>query len=281
MEDSPKSPTFIKLDDQGRIDHDLPCASCDYNLRTISPDATCPECGQVVTASLDPTRLCFANRIWLRQITRGLTLTLLGLVFPVIALIISQTTSYPASRWAIVTCILTFIALLIVGYWFCSTPDPDMLATSRFNRTARRARMTVVLGVLVVAPIWLSGQYQWLDIRFILPFILLLPAAIAFSIYRHACQIADRLPATDLVKASRYIIWLYLIFVFTDIILMAIFLLPIYGGNTPQTAQERIITGLVGRYIETGMLIFAMAAGVFVVLYRRRVGKVLQQMGER
>jgi len=41
---------------QQRLDRDLPCASCGYNLRTLRIDATCPECGHPVDASIDAAK---------------------------------------------------------------------------------------------------------------------------------------------------------------------------------------------------------------------------------
>ncbi|MFI5381761.1 MAG: hypothetical protein ACHRHE_20890 [Tepidisphaerales bacterium] len=34
------------------IDYDLPCVHCEYNLRTLSYDGACPECGQPVASTL-------------------------------------------------------------------------------------------------------------------------------------------------------------------------------------------------------------------------------------
>lgn len=43
----------VAIDDEGRIASDLPCWSCAYNLRTIAPDADCPECGMPIAMTFE------------------------------------------------------------------------------------------------------------------------------------------------------------------------------------------------------------------------------------
>ncbi|MBX2850275.1 MAG: hypothetical protein KTR15_00850 [Phycisphaeraceae bacterium] len=43
----------VTLDDTGRIASDLPCWSCDYNLRTLATDVACPECGMPIATTLE------------------------------------------------------------------------------------------------------------------------------------------------------------------------------------------------------------------------------------
>jgi hypothetical protein len=48
------------------ITHDLPCLKCQYNLRTLSPDGRCPECGTPVAQTL-----AFQNVGDFRRLFRG------------------------------------------------------------------------------------------------------------------------------------------------------------------------------------------------------------------
>ena len=56
---------FVKYDADGRIDQDLPCLKCGYNLRTLFYDDECPECSTSVheAARLTPDgrRGCLAE----------------------------------------------------------------------------------------------------------------------------------------------------------------------------------------------------------------------------
>ena len=43
----------VAVDDDGRIASDLPCWTCDYNLRSLELNAACPECGTAVGYTLE------------------------------------------------------------------------------------------------------------------------------------------------------------------------------------------------------------------------------------
>ena len=41
----------LRLDAKGQLDQDLACRRCGYNLRGLSTDGACPECGTAVGQS--------------------------------------------------------------------------------------------------------------------------------------------------------------------------------------------------------------------------------------
>ncbi|MEM6748869.1 MAG: hypothetical protein AAF612_00195 [Planctomycetota bacterium] len=45
------SDTPVRDDTPRRVEHDLPCLRCGFNLRTLPVDADCPECRLPVRAS--------------------------------------------------------------------------------------------------------------------------------------------------------------------------------------------------------------------------------------
>lgn len=64
----------LHLDEQERIDVDLLCAHCNYNLRTLRLDANCPECGLAVETSSRRDVLALAPPGWRRLAARAGTL---------------------------------------------------------------------------------------------------------------------------------------------------------------------------------------------------------------
>jgi hypothetical protein len=71
MADAPPIP----VDEHGRVDADLPCMSCGYNLRTLSlRDGRCPECSLPVGRSAVGNKLRYCDPAWVRQIGWGFNL---------------------------------------------------------------------------------------------------------------------------------------------------------------------------------------------------------------
>ena len=67
------------------VDHDLGCIGCDYNLRSLSIDSACPECGAAVGASLVPHPLSHESPAKLQSLVVGVSLLLAGLLLGCLA----------------------------------------------------------------------------------------------------------------------------------------------------------------------------------------------------
>jgi len=77
------------LDEQQRVDVDLPCVGCTYNLRTCHRDANCPECGRPVVDSLLMSVFTLkAKYRWLRRAATGMITLGIGLAVPGLILIV-------------------------------------------------------------------------------------------------------------------------------------------------------------------------------------------------
>ena len=67
-----------------RIDFDLPCRQCGFNLRTMLATGNCPECGLAVERSLPTDRLADADPAWLEKLKTGVHLILWSLLLGLI-----------------------------------------------------------------------------------------------------------------------------------------------------------------------------------------------------
>ncbi len=89
----------------GPIPFDLPCTTCGYNLRSLTMDARCPECGILTRRTFDEGRLIFADRCWLRSLLRGVRIILWSLLASIIGFV----------------CLIIAILVLVNLQW---EPDP-------------------------------------------------------------------------------------------------------------------------------------------------------------
>ncbi|MEO0587073.1 MAG: hypothetical protein AAF078_05485 [Planctomycetota bacterium] len=123
-----QSPT-VPVDAQGRVNVDLPCMKCGYNLRTLPLDTgRCPECALPVGRSAVGNRLRYCDPDWLRQIGWGLNVFVLSVV-----LVVSGAGSFAimgaSAEWdAFLVVPATLWACLIVAacccVWKITKPDP-------------------------------------------------------------------------------------------------------------------------------------------------------------
>ncbi len=67
------------------IAEDVLCKQCGYNLRTLSTESVCPECGTAVRHSLVGFYLRFAPLVWVRRVRRGLSILILSILLQVLA----------------------------------------------------------------------------------------------------------------------------------------------------------------------------------------------------
>jgi hypothetical protein len=116
---------------------DLPCRSCEYNLRTLATEGVCPECATPVAASLRSELLRDADPDWLWHMHSGCKLLYWGIwgawlsyiFFRAISLGLIRTFALPASS-----------AVAAVGTWMLTSPDPSGIGEDRYGRPRVWAR---------------------------------------------------------------------------------------------------------------------------------------------
>lgn len=165
-----------------RIDRDLPCARCGYNLRGIPANDTCPECGSPIAYSLHGEWLRYADRHWAKQVLRGLQWTMASrdaiaiiyAAFIAIVLIIAIVLLGPlvipqrveaavksafdtAAR--IVGGIIMVLSIGIAyGLWRASAPEPR-----EGTATPTRSAVTRIVSILLVPTfgLWTAALSSW------------------------------------------------------------------------------------------------------------------------
>ncbi|HVX85724.1 MAG TPA: hypothetical protein VH253_13160 [Phycisphaerae bacterium] len=147
------------------IPTDLPCLRCGYNLRTLSPTASCPECNLPIT---DSQTYAAAHPSTLRRPTRLLLACLL--------LIANELTYF-----------ITLFAALLLNLFHTAIPNETFEILSATNPTLQALLLPPITFLL-----WTSGptptpaarirRYLWLPTAPLYALLLLLTAA--FSLYQ-------------------------------------------------------------------------------------------------
>ncbi len=122
-------PAAVDID---RVNEDLPCAECGYNLRTLALDASCPECGMSVLISARGDRLATAPADWLKRLKWGAKLLRYSVLF-----------AFPVVYFGVV--------ISWVGIWLLTAAQPKRVEPS-FDRSYRMAaRWTSLAGAIVLS----------------------------------------------------------------------------------------------------------------------------------
>lgn len=174
----------------GTLEIDISCMRCGYNLRGLAVDGQCPECGALVSASLNADRLMFADPNWLSGIARGLTVILSSLVSGVglfvcvsVGPVIWEALGYaPLGMRTVVhefeggratgtynvfqdmNSLITppvFSSVMMLGVYM-STRRDESEGASRIGRRRRRASrvLAILCGLVALAPLFLFDQVK-------------------------------------------------------------------------------------------------------------------------
>lgn len=166
----------LRTDPEGRIDQDLSCIACDYNLRGLPPDGTCPECGRQVQDSLSAYRLCFADPAWLRRIARGLGWLIWSMAASAacslaldkgIRIIVPPLTAADSLIPMTRMCIAAVLAVIVLfGWWQVTWPEPLHHSQRPWTSWRQVARISYLIALALlwgnqtVVTIWWSED-QW------------------------------------------------------------------------------------------------------------------------
>ncbi len=150
----PVDPILIgAVDVQGVVTTDLPCRKCSYNLRGLTIDGRCPECGAAVGLSVQGDLLRFSNPAWVRTLQRGVRLIIWGVVVIILGALLAVVlaVTVPAVGLAAVAVPLVGYVLTLVGTWRLTEPDPSGLGEDQYGTSRRLIRITLVMGVIDAA----------------------------------------------------------------------------------------------------------------------------------
>jgi len=213
-------PDDIALDAGGRIDQDIDCRACGYNLRGGDPQGACPECGTAVGFSLVGDLLKFADPVWVRTLAAGSGWIIASVVatFLVLGLFIVGAVMSAASGPGPENAIFQFmllgmilpLAIGLYGYWLVTSPEP--VEGDRPRPLRAWARWLAVASALLGAGFLITLAMLLDDIDMaviVVAGVIMLPLSIASTVtlMLWARFLAFRLPDRKLAEHTKLVMW--------------------------------------------------------------------------
>lgn len=229
------------LDAAGRIDAEVACRSCGYNLLGLPSDGHCPECGIDVERSALGDLLQFADPRWLRTIRQGLNwylmavfasiaLPLMQLVYLAIASASDFRRSGDTAGAALVFMIVFFAVRLaiasafLVGVWRLTYPDPEhQFEPAVSSRTLFRWGWCASFVLGLIGSVTAFAQPR---IGVVVVLLALLPSAVSvIAMFVYLRGLALRIPARKLAAHTRRLMWGLIGCVCTGVLTMVVLFL--------------------------------------------------------
>lgn len=269
----------LELDEQNCITEELPCIGCDYFLRGMRPDQTCPECGKAISNTTRIQRLCKHPQSWLKKMKLGLRLIqITSIVFAIAMLIfamnLQQNMRLNASASLTVVDIL-FVTILFpgaTGFWLLTEPYQKNERKISWRRVGRFMTISSVAGFILCLIIPQITQNIGL-----FPSMGILTAWFgvgAWAILQHASAIARLIPHQQMVKISKRLSLFTLAFLIACASYGGYLSLGLNSINTPLSVRSFLYN--TGPLIGAGILV--VLCGVYCALlhwYYKRFGEAI------
>lgn len=201
--------SLVPLDAAGRINIDLPCKRCGYNLRTMMPDGRCPECATAVGQAMHGDYLKFADPTWVQKLASGINWIIAGTIIATLAggligVWFARSGTQPSLISLFVTP-LGFIALF--GYWRVTSPDPSGFG-EKGNVSARILTRYGVVFTHIANPLIMLAVTSVPQAFFLFsPISSVMGIVVTIATYLYARQLALRIPDTALARGFRITMW--------------------------------------------------------------------------
>ncbi len=263
-------------DGLGTLVADVPCRKCGYNLRGLSENTRCPECGVPVGLSLRGDLLRFADPDWVHQVARGLTIILwmipIQLVVSLIVGILAPGSLTVGALVGLAAGIISFY-----GAWLMTEPDPSRVGED-VNITARKViRISLIVG-LASQPLSIGLEHGGASGP-ILVVLGLLSSAVTlvglvgeFAKYIYYERLARRIPDDKLASRARFLRWAWT---------AALLLSTAFGGVIMLLAGRNLTGAALGiaclfPLVGVALLVF----GVLTLLLLLRLRKALAEQAQ-
>ena len=293
-----------RRDDHGRLDSELICVGCQYNLRGQLPQGTCPECGESVEKSLKSDHLRFASLVWLRSVKSGLSLIIIATIagfaviglFQLIARVVLSSRRYRYTRRPTsfgeldlalqVSVIMEFIVylvpmvLLCIGYWHFTKPEPKAKTHNIAQQLTRWSlipsyallitiRLYILLSIILFMD-WPQSKAVGITVAIGLiaaSAVLLFVGFPATMVYLRS--LARRLPSRKLMRHTSIVLWGFIsCFAALGLLVLAAIFIRALGRNG-------LAVFLLASPMLLGIIVFSIWWIVLLFVYQGRISKAI------
>ena len=272
----PAQPVFV---DTTTLNVDTPCVICGYNLRGLTVDKVCPECGSAIGRSIHGNMLRYADPKWLGSVLLGVRLTLwniLATIALVLAVIIFMQ-FLGLSQVYLIAPAIAVAALSLLAAFMITTQEPK-IAMEEDTVTLRRV-------VRVCAAAAFPGDC--LD-----PFSELLPDSLVvdvvagvtgllavvacFGMFVYLRRFALRIPNRKLARSTKRCMWGLIITMAAGAVLgLLAAILGSFTGGTSGVGPAGV--GIVACAVGVASLVFGIWYLILLFDYRNAFRRAMEQ----
>lgn len=262
--------SHIPLDEFGHVSADLPCISCGYNLRGLSPDSVCPECGIPIGRSQYGNLLRYSDPTWVKQLSSGMNWVIAAIIVGILSGCVSQLLIRSANVSIGLLVAVVPQILHLIGYLKLTAPDPSKIESEITARQVVRY-MAIASFVLSLANLSAAQMGQIMAVLACTVVGSLVGLVFMFALGRHMSQLAFRIPDPTLARRTRIVVWGFLICM--CMALVSAILVILSGGAS---AVGAMIGGGVALVAGVGMLVLAILSLILIIRYQSAFKRAAQ-----
>jgi hypothetical protein len=263
----------LQFDDAGHLLDEILCIKCAYNLRGMTLDGACPECGTAVGRSIKGDFLKFADPMWVSKLAKGMNWIIGAIIVSILMACVSFGIKRNTGDDTIPSILELASGLIsIIGFWLLTSPDPGVTEPSPVN-TRNLTRYSMLFAyVLTVLLVMLSQEgIELLGIALLILSGLLEVAAVFFCGF-FAVGLAKRIPNKSLATQSKIVMIGMAVMYFGTAALAVIILVQINTiTNTGSIPSAMVAVGAGALAVGVIGLIFSVWTLLLIIAFRNKL----------
>jgi len=181
----------LRYDEQRRIDQDLPCVCCDYNLRRQPAAGACPECGVVVSRSARAWLLSGLSHRQLARIRLSLLTFVIGIVLIAASVWLPRWMRLEgfSQQWIGLPVLSLAAGFLVFGGWLGLSRGQRVVEHAGGDALRHAARFGLLVGPVLFFALICVEQVRFpyaAPVYVRMPLLLLTPIAMCLAVWHHA-----------------------------------------------------------------------------------------------